>query len=428
VSAERHVVVVGGGLAGLAAAFAHARRGARVTLLERAARVGGRAAADAAGSDPIAARVTSADRGLVALVRDAGVADALLPIRPVRSVRVADGRIAGAAPSGDPRSLIGVAPVQALRLFRLERLLARYRVHLDPAAPERAAPLDDRSLADFATLYFGRAVTTAWIEPWLAERAPVDEREVSRAAFLLRWHAERGAVSGAFGAPLERLFDALVSRLSLRAQVAAERVEPGSAGRLRVVTAYEGIDADAVVLAVPAPEALRIADPVLVAAERSVLGGVRYDAAISWRAPLRAAIEPARVRLARRGAHPFASIAIESDSVVAIARDPWARAHLDVADDALGKELAAALAHVLPGIAEEHGVARRFALAWPRFDVGRYRAIARLRAVEADRRAAGRPLFFAGDWLAAPTLDGAVASAQIDQKSPDRCPGLESAC
>ncbi len=56
------------------------------------------------------------------------------------------------------------------------------------------------------------------------------------------------------------------------------------------------------------------------------------------------------------------------------------------------------------------GIVQRFPLAWPRFDVGHYRALAQLRAVEADRAAAGRPLFFAGDWLAAPTLEGAVAS------------------
>lgn len=407
----RDVVVIGGGLAGHAAAFAHAQRGARVTLLERAERTGGRAAADAAGVEPTAPRVTTADRMLLALVREAGVAGALLPVRPVRSVTLADGRVAGPAPGGDPRSLLGVAPLAALRLFRLTRLLARYRAHLDPAAPERAAPLDDRSLADFATLYFGRAVASAWIEPWLAERAPVDEREASRAAFLLRWQAERDAVAGCLGAPLAALFDALAQHVSLRTACAAERVEPAGGGRLRVATASGAIDAEHVVVAVPAPEALRIADPVLVAAERSILAGVRYDAAITWRAPLRAAASPARVRIAPRGAHPFASLAIEGDSLVAIARDPWASAHLDVADDALAKELAAAVARVLPGVAAEPGAVHRFPLAWPRFDVGRYRAIARLRAVEADRCAAGRPLSFAGDWLAAPTLEGAVASA-----------------
>src|SRR5215468_9821985 len=68
----------------------------------------------------------------------------------------------------------------------------RYRAHLDPLRPECAAPLDDRSLADFGALYFGRSVVADWIEPWLAERAAADEREASRASFLLRFAAERG--------------------------------------------------------------------------------------------------------------------------------------------------------------------------------------------------------------------------------------------
>ncbi|HSO64790.1 MAG TPA: FAD-dependent oxidoreductase, partial [Ornithinibacter sp.] len=38
----RHVVVVGGGIAGLTAALALAERGVRVTVLEREERLGGR--------------------------------------------------------------------------------------------------------------------------------------------------------------------------------------------------------------------------------------------------------------------------------------------------------------------------------------------------------------------------------------------------
>jgi predicted NAD/FAD-dependent oxidoreductase len=60
---------------------------------------------------------------------------------------------------------------------------------------------------------------------------------------------------------------------------------------------------------------------------------------------------------------------------------------------------------------------RRFPLAWPRFDVGDYRALARFRAIQADRVAAGRALHFAGDWLAAPTLEGAISSGQRVQLS-----------
>jgi predicted NAD/FAD-dependent oxidoreductase len=403
-TAPRSVVVIGAGCAGLAAAFDHARRGDRVVVLERAASVGGRAADDA-----FAARVTTGDRALLALVRASGAAEEMLPIRRVPSAVAIDGRVA--LLPDRPREIPGVSWVEALRTARLDRLLARYRRHLDASAPERAAPLDDRSLTDFATLYFGRSVVTGWLEPWLAERAPLDPAEASRAAFLLRWNAERDAVAGSFGAPLAPWLAALGVDLAVRTGVAAERIEPAGGGRLRVATAAEALDADRVVVAVPAPEALRVADPVLVAAERSILAGVRYDAAITWRAPARDTAPAARVRIAPRGASPLASIAIERGSVVAIARDPWATAHLGIPDDALAKEIAVAVEHAAPGLAAGPAVVRRFPIAWPRFDVGRYRAIARLRAVEADRRAAGRPLAWAGDWLAAPTLDGAVTSA-----------------
>lgn len=409
----RHVVVVGAGMAGLAAGFAHAQRGARVTVLEAAAHVGGRAAPGANGVDPIAVRVATADRSLLGLVRAAGLGQQMLPVRPVRSARAEHGHIVPIAPGAGPLTIArlpDVSLLEALRTLRLPRLLARYARHLDAAAPELAAPLDYRSLADFAALYFGRSIATGWIEPWLAERTPQDERETSRASFLSRWAAERDAVSGGFAAPVARLFDALAARLAVRTHAPVECIDAAAGGRLRVHLAGETLEVDAVVLAIPAPAALRVAAPVLVAAERTILAGVRYDAAITWITTARTQ-SAARVRIAPRGCSPLASIAIDAGTLTAIARDPWASAHLDVAGDALAKEIMQAVEHWLPGIAAPGGSLHRFPLAWPRFDVGAYRAIARLRAVEADRLRAGRALHFAGDWLAAPTLEGAVVSA-----------------
>ena len=53
---------------------------------------------------------------------------------------------------------------------------------------------------------------------------------------------------------------------------------------------------------------------------------------------------------------------------------------------------------------------RRYREAVPRYPVGRYRDLARFRRVQLDRRAAGRRLYFAGDHLSDPTLEGAVRS------------------
>ena len=49
--------------------------------------------------------------------------------------------------------------------------------------------------------------------------------------------------------------------------------------------------------------------------------------------------------------------------------------------------------------------------ALPRFDVGRYREIAGFERVQSDLRREGRRLYFAGDYLMDPSLEGAIASA-----------------
>ena len=95
-----------------------------------------------------------------------------------------------------------------------------------------------------------------------------------------------------------------------------------------------------------------------------------------------------------------------------LAAPAWSAAHLEAPDDAIAKELLAALARVHPG-AEAAVLARRvarYAEAFPLFPVGRYRELARLRRVQADRRSLGRRLYFAGDHLAGPTAEDAAAS------------------
>ncbi|HSJ95954.1 MAG TPA: FAD-dependent oxidoreductase, partial [Myxococcota bacterium] len=217
------VVVVGAGVAGLAAATRLLAAGQAVRVVERASRAGGRAGLAMLGGrpvDPTAARIGTGDAALLALIRETGLAAQLLPLRPWTSAQVG-GRGAGPAPVADdePWQIAHVPGVRwrdALRLLRLPRLAARYAPHLAIACAERAAPLDDRSLRDFGELYFGRSVVERWMEPWLAERAPVDEREASRAAFLLCWAAERGAEPGALREPPGRLAELAAARLGVR--------------------------------------------------------------------------------------------------------------------------------------------------------------------------------------------------------------------
>ncbi len=76
--------------------------------------------------------------------------------------------------------------------------------------------------------------------------------------------------------------------------------------------------------------------------------------------------------------------------VTAVARAGGSAARLAAPDDAVAKQLTAAVGRVLPSGVDPvvDSIVCRLPEAWPRFDVGAFRRLARLRAVQADRRAA----------------------------------------
>jgi protoporphyrinogen/coproporphyrinogen III oxidase len=429
--APPRIAVVGGGLAGLSAARRLRRRGAEVTVLEAASRFGGRAVHEERGGFTLDAgpHVAGARDGrLLALVRDVGLEEALLPLRPVALARARGGVVQRLERSAH---LVGGPPHDAgllgrLRLVRLERLLRRYDGLLDPEAPERAVRLDDRSAADFTRLYFGPAVLASWVAPWLFAEQLASAEEASRASFLLALRTRDRAAAGSFRSGLGRLAEALMDPARDRAGARVRAVAPREGAGLRVALEAEVLEVDAVVLATPAPAALALSEACLRTPEHSYLGGVRYAAATAvcaglTRSPLH---EATRIWVAPEGqGSVLAVVHLEPGSpggrapegaatAALLAGDAWSRAHAGAPDDVVAKALLAALDRLLPGSAAAARtiVVSRWKEALPRFDVGRLRALARFRAVQRDLRAAGRRLYFAGDHLVGPTLEGAVVS------------------
>jgi protoporphyrinogen oxidase len=434
-SAERKVVVVGAGLAGLGAATGLSREGLSVTVLEREAHPGGRAGCSREQGFALEAMlplVSGADRAFLSWIAGVGARDDALPLRPVVTGQLAAGRVSLVEPRGilDVARIAGVRPREALRLVRLPRLLGRYGACLDPERPENAAPLDDRSLADFARLYFGASVLERWMGPELCADTLMEAGEASRALYLRRVRARSRARPGLLRAPLAEVAEAAGARLRLLPRSEVRAVEEAACG-LRVVAKVDGrermLDAHAVVLATSAPDAARLAPSILTLAEREALGAVAYASAVTLAVALRRPLgpHPELVRFPHAEGSPLETVLLEPGAGGSRAPDgrglatlrataAWSAAASSLPDDTVEKELVLAFEGIRPGLRSAALFSRvlREERALPRFGVGHYRTIARLERLWDELRASGRRVYLAGDYLVDPSWAGALASGQ----------------
>lgn len=421
---------MGAGFAGLAAATRLRAHGFAVTVLEREGAPGGRArslALAGAEVDPCAALLFTSDVALRSLLDDLGQPDELEPW-PAAAFCRADGRgtlhpLATARP-GPWRQPAGVRRRDALRSIRLDRLAARYAARLDREAPEIGSVLDDRSAAEWARLYFGESVLAAWVAPWLAASTLGDEAEASRLLFLLQYVASRRAVAASLRSGPGALAEALARRVPTRFGVSVEAIERAASGGFEIGAREDAgalrLRADAVVLATPPGAAGAVAGSLLTRAEKDHLRAVRQRPALSVVLVTRDAVVPPARRIVLTGAgralctlqFQAAGASSASELLVAVASGRFARESAELADDVVVRRLSAEAERLAPRHLREIRAARvvRWEAGLPCFGVGHYRALERLRRVEAEQLAAGRHLALAGDHLVGPRLEDAVAS------------------
>jgi squalene-associated FAD-dependent desaturase len=285
-TASGHVVVVGGGFAGLTAALHLARAGRRVTLLERRPFLGGRAysfthapTGDVIDNGPHA--FMGAYTALQALCRDVGAPEAIAfqPRLHVPMTHPVDGFGAVAAPAVP-------GPLQApLALLRYRLLSRRDRARLVAGAARMvtrpAGALDGTTVADLlAAVGQSAAARRRFWDPLVI--ATLNEVPERAAAAPLVAVLRRGFLAGAraarFGFATGPLGDVFAAPVRAAIERAGGTVRTGAAvtaldvvgDRVSGVVLRDGwrLAADAVILALPLsatlpllPSALRAAQP-----------------------------------------------------------------------------------------------------------------------------------------------------------------------
>ncbi|MFF9240394.1 protoporphyrinogen oxidase [Streptomyces sp. NPDC014801] len=281
-TSTQHVVVIGAGIAGLAAAHRLLDRGARVTVLEASERVGGKLLPGEIagvrvdlGAESMLARRPEA----VGLAREAGLGDRLQPPSTATASLWTRGALRP-MPKGHVMGVPGTA--SALAGVLSEEGLAR--IERDAELP-RTEVGDDVAVGEYVAARVGREVVDRLVEPLLGGVYAGDAYRISmRSAVPQLFQAARSHASltegvralqaqaaaggqagpvfmgirGGIGTLPLAVADAVRARggeIVTGAPADALRREPGG---WRVMAGGRELRADAVVVAVPAPVAARL--------------------------------------------------------------------------------------------------------------------------------------------------------------------------
>lgn len=422
----RTVIVVGGGIAGLTAAYALRKDGFNVQVIEREDTAGGRMRSERHGGfvvDRGAQFIAGSYRNMRALTDELGLRPHVRRLRTGRGATLRDGKFAASDYNG-VRAILRARDIgwrSKLRLPLIINDLRRARSLLDFYAIEKASPLDDISAHDWALRRFGRDVLDYVIEPPFASTFTVLPENLSRAFVLATIHYMfSGFRLYAFEGGNGLLTRTLAGRVPVRTGVDVRHVSQSPDGATVLLANGERIDADAAVIATPGNHVAALCD-TLTAEERTFFDGVRYASSIIvfvMTSTTEADPGVYGVGIGRREGVRLYGLAMETPKEGAVppgktlfncafseeyAAELFGRSDADIVE-ALHGEL-----RKLPirGLDKVEGhVVHRWRELVPQFYTGYIRSLARF-GERAER--SGR-VFFAGDYLVAPYTEGALTS------------------
>ncbi len=423
---KAHVIVVGAGIAGLAAAYHLRKAGLRVTVLEKENRVGGRMSTDRIDGmvvDNGAQFLSTAYSVLPGLARELGLPDLV-----TTSPRAAISRnrrlrqVHGARPLSTVSSGL-IDPLSLLRLVYHHWRMKRGIAGLSLTDYGDWHDFDDADARSWSLRRFGERATDDLLEPMQHGLYFQGLSENSRALLLaLMAFGYRKPVTATMPGGMGAIPEALARVVPVTLNCAVNTVRVRDNGVL-VVTDKAQFEGDYAILATTASVAARVyadadkTERALMATLYSATINVAIATAPEYRVPVGLA-NVYGILFTQVDRERLAAIAIERNkSPDRVAGGELFDVMLD--SDAAGEAMALAddviLARVMPELeAYFPGLSRRVAWArvmrWPeavpRSPVGRSRTLHQYR--NANHRK--RKVFLAGDYMGFPWTDSAAAS------------------
>ncbi|MGQ0813842.1 MAG: protoporphyrinogen/coproporphyrinogen oxidase [Gemmatimonadota bacterium] len=428
----KRIAVVGGGAAGLAAAWRLASSGVEVTVFERAQLIGGRARSeqlDGCISDAGAQLFGSGFSALFRIAREVG-AESLLVRSPGRDALYRDGRIHPIA-YGSVRSMITSTALPASLKFKLGAryvpFLLRHARQLNASNPLAAGgdALDNESVADWGARELGSDFVELLAAPLLgAYYGSTPERTgaalyhaLARAGLEVSVYAVRGGT----GELMRALANATAERGAVvRTGMEVTRVV-ASDKRVRIELGEASEEFEGAVIAVPAPDALRLVQlPAAIsvwlekveftpAAVLAVVLEESFDADFFGLSLLRTQPEVSDLVAVCVQARKAPGLVPANRALLTCLGSPAAGPSLVENPEAAIERMLAALEHIFPGTRQKAVKVKlyRHAAGYPVFYPGYLKHLRRypVDALPAD-------IQLAGDYLVAPTIEGALRSGE----------------